>query len=117
MFEFKNGLNKEKKYFGEGTPIVNYTDVYKNRFLTNQLIKGKVTLTESEIERFNVKRGDVFFTRTSETQEEVGNFIVPDKNGVITLDEIPDPDFELQTERQDYCTISLLQRQPAGIRF
>lgn len=72
LFEFKNGLNKEKKYFGEGTPIVNYTDVYKNRFLTNQLIKGKVTLTESEIERFNVKRGDVFFTRTSETQEEVG---------------------------------------------
>ena len=72
LFEFKNGLNKEKKYFGEGTPIVNYTDVYKNRFLTNELIKGRVTLTESEIERFNVKRGDVFFTRTSETQEEVG---------------------------------------------
>ncbi len=29
LFDFKNGLNKEKEYFGKGTKIINYTDVYK----------------------------------------------------------------------------------------
>lgn len=72
LFVFKNGLNKEKKYFGEGTPIVNYTDVYHNKCLNSSLLNGRVTLSENEIERFRVHKGDVFFTRTSETPEEVG---------------------------------------------
>ena len=72
LFEFKNGLNKEKQYFGQGTPIVNYTDVYHNRKIKGENLKGRVTLTDSEIQRYKVKRGDVFFTRTSETREEIG---------------------------------------------
>ncbi len=72
LFVFKNGLNKEKQYFGQGTPIVNYTDVYRNKSLKREQINGRVTLTESEIDRFRAHRGDVFFTRTSETPEEVG---------------------------------------------
>ena len=72
LFVFKNGLNKEKKYFGKGTPIVNYTDVYHNKCLNSSILNGRVTLSENEIERFRVHKGDVFFTRTSETPEEVG---------------------------------------------
>lgn len=72
LFEFKNGLNKEKKYFGQGNPIVNYTDVYHNNKLTSSILKGRVTLEDKEIERYRVFRGDVFFTRTSETPEEIG---------------------------------------------
>lgn len=72
LFEFKNGLNKEKQYFGQGTPIVNYTDVYHNHKITRDSLNGRVTLAESEILRYNVLRGDVFFTRTSETKEEIG---------------------------------------------
>lgn len=71
-FDFKNGLNKAKKYFGKGTPIINYTDVYKKRRLLKDDIKGRVTLSSDEIRRFLVEKGDVFFTRTSETPEEVG---------------------------------------------
>ena len=71
-FDFKNGLSKEKEYFGKGTPIVNYTDVYKNRELGKSDVKGKVTLTADEIKRFKVEKYDVFFTRTSETPDEVG---------------------------------------------
>ena len=72
IFSFKNGLNKEKEAFGKGTPIVNYTDIYKHRGLRVEDIKGKVELSAKEIENFNVKKGDVFFTRTSETVEEIG---------------------------------------------
>ena len=72
LFEIKNGLNKEKGAFGKGTPIVNFTDVYKNRYLTKNMLKGKVTLNEGEIKRYAVEKGDVFFTRTSETKEDIG---------------------------------------------
>ena len=72
MFKFKNGLNKSKDSFGFGTPIINYTDVYKHRGLTRDMVKGLVHLDANEIRRYKVKKGDVFFTRTSETPEEVG---------------------------------------------
>lgn len=72
VFEFKNGLNKGKEFFGYGIPIVNYTDVYKKRALTQADIKGRVCLESDEIKRFEVKQNDVFFTRTSETPDEVG---------------------------------------------
>ena len=72
LFDFKNGLNKAKEFFGSGSPIVNFTDVFKKNYLYEKDLKGRVKVTSSEIERFGAKRGDVFFTRTSETREEVG---------------------------------------------
>lgn len=69
---FKNGLNKGKEYFGHGTPIINYMDVYANPAMTADDIEGTVEVTDSEISRFEAKKNDVFFTRTSETPEEVG---------------------------------------------
>jgi len=72
VFTFKNGLNKEKQFFGKGTPIVNYLDVYKNTGIVESDILGRVTLSPQEIKNYEVKKGDVFFTRTSETIEEIG---------------------------------------------
>lgn len=86
IFFFKNGLNKDKSAFGQGTPIINYTDVYHHRGLTKDLIKGKVNLEADEIRRYKVRQGDVFFTRTSETPEEVGF-------SSVMLDEVEDCSF------------------------
>lgn len=72
LLDFKNGLNKGKDFFGSGTPIINYMDVYKKNGLHRSDIAGKVSLDEKEIERYEIRKGDVFFTRTSETPEEVG---------------------------------------------
>lgn len=72
LFVFKNGLNKGKEFFGEGSPIINYMDVYKHPAIRREHVEGKVTLTKEEINRYRVHKGDVFFTRTSETPEEVG---------------------------------------------
>lgn len=72
IFIFKNGLNKEKGAFGQGTPIVNYTDVWKKRGLRAKDINGRVALSEKEIQTYEAKAGDVFFTRTSETIDEIG---------------------------------------------
>ena len=71
-YEFKNGLNKSKEFFGEGTPIVNFTDVFHNRGIFLEMLSGKVRLELSEIKNYEVKKGDIFFTRTSETIEEIG---------------------------------------------
>lgn len=83
ILDFKNGLNKGKEFFGCGTPIVNYTDVYHNSGIKQKDIKGKVILTREEIRRFEVRKDDVFFTRTSETPDEVGL-------SAVLLEDIPD---------------------------
>ena len=72
LFVFKNGLNKAKRFFGSGTPIVNYMDVFERPGLRPGDLSGRVSLTPEEIRNFKVQRGDVFFTRTSETVEEIG---------------------------------------------
>ncbi|MBI4304124.1 MAG: hypothetical protein HY665_07300 [Chloroflexi bacterium] len=72
LFSFKNGLNKGKAFFGYGTPIVNYMDVYGKRGIFLRDLRGRGCLSREEIKAFNVRKGDVFFTRTSETADEVG---------------------------------------------
>lgn len=72
MFSFKNGLNKAKRFFGYGTPIINYMDVFNNSSIHLKNIEGLVSVTFQEVESYNVKKGDVLFTRTSETVDEIG---------------------------------------------
>ena len=71
-YDFKNGLNKGKSFFGSGTPIVNFTDVFHNRGLYASDLLGRVTLSPDEISNYEVRQGDIFFTRTSEIIEEIG---------------------------------------------
>ena len=72
LFVFKNGLNKAKQFFGSGTPIVNYMDVFERPWIRMNDLSGRVNLSPEEIKNFEVRLGDVFFTRTSETVEEIG---------------------------------------------
>jgi type I restriction enzyme, S subunit len=71
-FDFKNGINKAKMYFGRGTPIVNYMDVFSNSGIDASRIHGLVSVSHEEISNYSAKKGDVFFTRTSETVDEIG---------------------------------------------
>lgn len=84
-FEFKNGLNKGKEYFGSGNYIVNFTDVYKNRWLEKSMLKGRVQVEDKEVVAYSAQKGDVFFTRTSETREEIGmvSALVDDIDGCV----------------------------------
>ena len=72
LFTFKNGLNKAKQFFGRGTPIVNYMDVFGKPSLRIGEVVGQVDVSPKELKAYNVRKGDVFFTRTSETVEEIG---------------------------------------------
>ena len=47
-------------------------DVNKYELNTEKTIEGLVELSDEEIERYSVKPNDLFFTRTSETSDEIG---------------------------------------------
>lgn len=67
----QNGISKSGDFFGEGFPFVTYGDVYNNICLPKQG-SGLIKTIEKEQELYSVKKGDIFFTRTSETIDEVG---------------------------------------------
>ena len=67
----QNGISKSGEAFGTGYPFVCYGDIYKNYELPT-MVAGLVETNEKEREQYSVEYGDVFFTRTSETIEEVG---------------------------------------------
>lgn len=68
---FQNGISKAGEYFGSGNPFVSYSDVYKNEVLPT-MPTGLIESTESERKLYSVEKGDIFFTRTSETKDEIG---------------------------------------------
>ena len=67
----QNGISAGAEYFGEGFPFVSYGDVYKNRQLPSA-VDGLAKSSSSDQKLYSVCSGDVFFTRTSETIDEIG---------------------------------------------
>jgi len=67
----QNGLNIGAEAFGSGYPFVSYGDVYKSRILP-ETGSGLVQSSVSDRNAYSVLEGDVFFTRTSESIEEIG---------------------------------------------
>jgi type I restriction enzyme S subunit len=67
----QNGINIGAEKFGTGYPFVSYGDVYNNSALP-VVGSGLVESSDADRTRYSVETGDVFFTRTSETIEEIG---------------------------------------------
>lgn len=68
---FQNGISESGNFFTSGTPFVGYSDVYKHLELP-KYVKGVAKANEQQQEIFSVRKGDIFFTRTSESIEEIG---------------------------------------------
>ncbi len=67
----QNGITTSGDNFGTGFPFVSYGDVYRNDILP-EYVSGLVESTKSDRSVYSVEKGDVFFTRTSESMEEIG---------------------------------------------
>lgn len=67
----QNGISKSGDYFGHGSPFIAYGDVYKNFSIPKQVM-GRLDSTPKEQTLYSVQTGDIFFTRTSETIDEIG---------------------------------------------
>jgi type I restriction enzyme S subunit len=79
--------NVDKHTIEEEIPVrlCNYVDVYKNDYITNELAFMNATATETEIEKFNVQKGDVIITKDSEeaTDIAVPTFVKEDLENVV----------------------------------
>ena len=67
----QNGISKGAEAFGSGYPFISYSNVYRNIVLP-EIATEFIETTKEERELYSVQVGDVFFTRTSETIEEIG---------------------------------------------
>lgn len=65
-----NGINIGGDAFGKGHPFVSYGDVYKNRQLP-ETVGGLVESTRADRVSYSIRKGDILFTRTSETIDEI----------------------------------------------
>jgi type I restriction enzyme S subunit len=65
--------------------LLNYMDVYRTNFITSSIPLQSITASDREISSFLVKKGDVFFTPSSETPDDIGHSAVVLDDLVETL--------------------------------
>jgi type I restriction enzyme S subunit len=69
--QLSNGIFKKKEDFGQGVPLVNVLDVYRDDFKVNFDSLERVNCDEEEIASYCVVPGDLFFVRSSLKQEGI----------------------------------------------
>ena len=70
LYEMSSGISTSKEQAGHGAPFVSFRTVFNNYFLPDELDE-RMNTSKNEQERFSVKKGDIFVTRTSETVDEL----------------------------------------------
>lgn len=79
---FVSGSGVDKKTV-PGEPMVkllNYMDVYRAEFITHRTADQKVSAPTSKVSLCSVKAGDVFFTPTSETPDDIARSAVAEED-------------------------------------
>jgi type I restriction enzyme S subunit len=82
--ELKNGLNKDKKDFGFGSPFVNLMNVFGKSEIYNQEF-DLVNSNEKEKILYNVLKGDVLFIRSSVKRTGVGETVIVQEDLLDTV--------------------------------
>jgi type I restriction enzyme S subunit len=69
-----NNSNVNKKSYEDETPVrlCNYTDVYYNEYITDEMELMQSTASESEIDQYTLEEGDVIITKDSEDWDDIG---------------------------------------------
>ena len=77
----------DKHSYDDETPVrlCNYTDVYKNVRITDDMDLMRATATAAEIARLTLRAGDVILTKDSETPDDIGvpAWVPEDLPGVV----------------------------------
>lgn len=71
LYEMSSGISSKPEQAGHGFPFVSFSTVFNNRFLPDTL-PDLMDTSDKDRERYSVKTGDIFLTRTSETLDELG---------------------------------------------
>lgn len=68
---FPSNIDKHSKENEKPVRLCNYTDVYKNDYITNDMNLMVATATDEQIEKFTLIQGDVVITKDSETANDI----------------------------------------------
>ncbi|MBO6623151.1 MAG: restriction endonuclease subunit S [Balneola sp.] len=71
LYEISSGISSKKEQAGHGAPFLSFSTVFNNHFIPDKLDE-KMDTSEEEQEKYSIKEGDIFLTRTSETLDELG---------------------------------------------
>ncbi len=71
LYEMSSGISSKPEQSGHGAPFLSFSAVFKNYFLPNEL-NEQMDTSDLEQEKYNIKMGDIFLTRTSEVIDELG---------------------------------------------
>ncbi|MCP3034882.1 MULTISPECIES: restriction endonuclease subunit S [Xanthomonas] len=72
LYEFKNGVNADRRAYGQGIPFINVLEPITFSHLQGHEISGRVDLPDAAVAAYEVRKGDLVFNRTSEIGDEVG---------------------------------------------
>lgn len=80
-----SGVDKHSHDHETPVRLCNYTDVYKNDRITDDMDLMRATATVAEIARLTLKAGDVILTKDSETPDDIGvpAWVPEDLPGVV----------------------------------
>lgn len=109
IYEISSGLSKKRDEFGFGYPFLTFREVFNNYFLPSNL-NELVNSTEQERKRCSIRKGDIFLTRTSETQHELGL-------SSVALMDYPEATFNGFTKRLRAKDYEILLPEFAGFYF
>ena len=87
-----SGIDKKIKEGEMPVRLVNFMDVYNNSFIKSDILNHWVTATEEQIKQKSVKRGDIFFTPSSETPDDIA---FPS----VAIEDIPDAGYSYHVYR------------------
>jgi len=79
LYSIFGGIRKDKKYFGQGTPMLDMKTVIRYPFIPNTS-NSYVQVTAGEIAKYNIQYGDIFLNRTSETNDTLAFCCVSTKD-------------------------------------
>lgn len=70
------GVDKKINSNERSIRLLNYMDIYRNRYITKNIPIMIVSASERKIEQCNILRGDIFFTPSSEVINDIGKSAV-----------------------------------------
>ncbi len=70
LYKISSGISSKPIQAGHGAPFLSFSTVFNNYFLP-EVLPDLMDTSENEQEKYSVKEGDIFLTRTSEVVDEL----------------------------------------------
>ena len=80
-----SNVDKKSKEDENSVFLCNYTDIYYNNFINSTLNFMEATASDAQIEKFELKKGDIILTKDSESPDDIGipAYVVENLKNVI----------------------------------